>query len=89
MSEGPATDSPTTRRVIAALEPLLGRFTARKAVELSATQCGTTLVDLDSRSIADLCERLRPVLRTLLGAPAAGEVLSKIAQRAKLEEHDG
>lgn len=86
MDESSATDSPMTRVVVSVLEPLLGRFTARKAVELAAEQCETSVEALAPSDAQCLGERLRPVLRTLLGAPTAAEVLQTIAQQALAEE---
>lgn len=86
MSDGSANDSPMSREVIELLEPLLGRFTARKAVEIAAEQCGTTLEDFEAVSTACVCERLRPVLRTLLGAQKASSLLRSIAALAEREE---
>lgn len=86
MADTPTSDSPLTRGVIAVLEPLLGRFTSRKAVQLAVEQCGTSLEALDARSVECVCARLRPVLRTLLGAPTAGRLLEQITRHAGLQE---
>jgi hypothetical protein len=62
-----------------ALDPLLGRFTARQAVMLAASQCGAEIETLGPESLERACEHLRPMLRTLLGAATAREVLDAIA----------
>lgn len=85
MGDG-STDSPMSSEVIELLEPLLGRFTARKAVELAVEQCGTTLATFGPDAVSCVRERLRPVLRTLLGAQTAATILAAITQRAEPEE---
>lgn len=85
MAQEPTSDSPLSREVIALLEPLLGRFTSRKAVQLAVEQCGTSLEALDAPSVECVCARLRPVLRTLLGAPTASRLLEQIARHAGLQ----
>jgi hypothetical protein len=72
-------DDSVSGRVLAVLEPLLGRFTARKALELAAEQCDSTLEALAPADIDCVCARLQPMLRTLVGAATASEVLEAIA----------
>ena len=62
------------------LDPFLGRFTARQAVMLAASQCGASLETLALESLERACEQLRPMLRTLLGAATTREVLEAIAR---------
>lgn len=70
--------SEVARHVLEALEPLVGRFTARKAVELVAQQCGAGLDTLEAPHVPEICEHLRPMLRTLLGATTTDNVLATI-----------
>jgi hypothetical protein len=71
--------SELARHMMSVLDPLLGRFTARQAVMLAASQCGVELETLGPESLERACEQLRPMLRTLLGAATAREVLEAIA----------
>jgi hypothetical protein len=80
------TEGQVSQHVLAVLEPLLGRFTARKALELAAEQCERTLEGLGAGDVACVCERLHPMLRTLLGAATASEVLAAIAAPFTREE---
>jgi hypothetical protein len=73
-------ESAVARHVLEVLDPLVGRFTARKATELVAQQCGATLDSLRPQDVPDLCDRLRPMLRTLLGKATAESVLANIAR---------
>jgi hypothetical protein len=80
------TDDGVSRHVLGVLEPLLGRFTARKALELAADQCGGNVESLEPAAIACICERLHPMLRTLVGAATASEVLDAIASPYATED---
>ena len=71
--------SELARHMMNVLDPFLGRFTARQAVMLAASQCGATLETLGPASLGAACDQLRPMLRTLLGAATAREVLEAIA----------
>jgi hypothetical protein len=72
--------SELARHMMSVLDPFLGRFTARQAVALAASQCGATLETLAPDSLQAACAQLRPMLRTLLGAATAREVLDAIAR---------
>ena len=72
-----ATDSdvqglPVEAAVLEVLEPLLGRFTARRALSLA---CPKTMTD---PNIDAVLARLQPMLRTLLGAAAAEHALKVV-----------
>jgi hypothetical protein len=79
------TDERVSQHVLEVLEPLLGRFTARKAVELATQQCGATVETLVPADVPCVCERLHPMLRTLVGAATATEVLEAIARPFETE----
>ena len=82
-SEDP--ESSVSRHILGVLDPLLGRFTARRALELAAGQCGATLDSLGAATIEGVCDGLRPMLRTLIGAGATAEVLAAIARPYRSE----
>ncbi len=84
--EGVTPGEPTTvrRQVEARLAPLLGTKTAQTAVRLSAKTWLSR--DADAVGIADLprlCEGLRPMLTTFLGAEAAGSVVEAILREVR------
>lgn len=79
-------DEQVSQHVLDVLEPLLGRFTARKAMELAAQQCGATPATLGAADIGCVCERLHPMLRTLVGAATATEVLAAIVRPFAAQE---
>ena len=64
------------------LEPTLGKLTARKALELVATRHGMKPEDLRPADIDKVCDGLRPMLRTLLGAATAQQILTDLRARA-------
>ncbi|MBN2493122.1 MAG: hypothetical protein JXR96_00920 [Deltaproteobacteria bacterium] len=66
------------------LSPLLGKLTGRKAIELACEQCGLLLARLKPGDYEALRERLRPMMRTLIGQGPTERVLDAIA--ARLEE---
>lgn len=78
--------SAVSRHILDVLDPLLGRFTARRALELVTGQCGATPDGLDVEMLERVCEGLRPMLRTLVGAGATTEVLDAIARPYRSDE---
>lgn len=81
----PATDSalqrlPVEAAVLEVLEPLLGRFTARRALALACPP------NMTEPNIDAVLTRLRPMLRTLLGAAAAEHALKVVRLLACGEE---
>jgi hypothetical protein len=74
-----------SRHIVEVLEPLLGPHTARRAAELAAEHCGVTAATLAPEHFDAVCERLRPMLRTLLGATVTDRVLHSIARPFRRE----
>ncbi|HRI07362.1 MAG TPA: hypothetical protein PKW35_06075 [Nannocystaceae bacterium] len=70
-----------SKTVIDFLEPTLGKLTARKAIELVATRNGVKPEDLSARDIDKVCDGLRPMLRTLLGAATTQQILGDLRAR--------
>jgi hypothetical protein len=60
------------------LTPTIGKFTARKAVELVAQKCALDPDQLDASHENTICETLRPMLRTLVGGATAERVLNEV-----------
>jgi hypothetical protein len=60
------------------LKPLLGKLSARKAIELACQKSSKPIDSLVPGDVDDLCDGLRPMLRTLLGNQTASQVLTEI-----------
>ena len=72
------------QQVEARLAPLLGKNTAETAVRLSAKTWLSR--EADAVGLADLpqlCQGLRPMLTTFLGAEAAGHVVEAILREVR------
>jgi hypothetical protein len=74
-----------SRHIVEVLDPLLGPFTARRAAELAAEHCGVTPAALGPDQLDAVCDRLRPMLRTLLGATVTDRVLHSIGRPFRRE----
>ncbi|MBK8264267.1 MAG: hypothetical protein IPK80_23370 [Nannocystis sp.] len=70
-----------SKTVIEFLEPTLGKLTARKALELVATRNGVRPEQLRESDIDKVCDGLRPMLRTLLGAATTQQLLGDLRAR--------
>ncbi|MCB9703400.1 MAG: hypothetical protein H6711_16025 [Myxococcales bacterium] len=70
------------KTVIEFLEPTLGKLTARKAIELVASRQGKKPEQLRPGDIDKVCDGLRPMLRTLLGAATTQQLLGDLRTRA-------
>ena len=69
------------KTVIEFLEPTLGKLTARKAIELVASRQGKKPEELSPRDLDRVCDGLRPMLRTLLGAATAQQILGDLKHK--------
>ncbi|HOX43608.1 MAG TPA: hypothetical protein PK668_08420 [Myxococcota bacterium] len=63
------------------LSPLLGKFTAQKAVEIACQRIKKTPAELTIADLPEVLAGLRPMLRTLLGEHLAARVLEDIERR--------
>jgi hypothetical protein len=71
VAEQPRSPSPPPpEAAVRLLEPLIGKMTARKAVELACRS---------GEDLTSVVEGLRPMLRTLLGSATAEHVLAQLA----------
>lgn len=78
---GPVTVS---EQVEARLAPLLGKKTAQAAVRLSAkTWLSREVEAVGLTDLPRLCEGLRPMLTTFLGAETAGTVVEAILREVR------
>lgn len=88
-SLGPSPDEADTARVadivVGVLAPRIGKFTARKALDLVAARAGTEAEHLGVDHADAIHDALRPMLRTLLGGPTADRVLAEIRYQLDLE----
>ncbi|MEZ4380656.1 MAG: hypothetical protein R3A79_04885 [Nannocystaceae bacterium] len=71
------------KTVIEFLEPTLGKLTARKALELVAKRIKKEPEQLRASDIDKVCDGLRPMLRTLLGAATTQQLLDDLRRRAQ------
>jgi len=83
MAGGRVPPEHLSKTVTTVLEPLLGRFTASKALDLAAKRCGRPANELESTDLPLVIDTLRPMLRTLLGAPTTRRVLEEIERGSK------
>lgn len=66
------------RRLLAALEPAIGKHTARRALELACKQVERTPSSLDPADHPRVAEALGPMLRTLVGRAKAETLLGSL-----------
>jgi len=76
-----AEESQLSRVVHEVLTPLLGRHTARKALELACQKSGTAVARLGDAELPVVIDNLMPMLRTLLGEQVAERVKGDIQHR--------
>ena len=77
----PELSNPLLQTVFEVLSPLLGRFTALKAIEIACQRSNLKPDGVGVKDIAELLIGLRPMLRTLLGEHLAARVLEDIQRR--------
>ncbi len=70
------------RNVIDALEPAIGKHTARRALELACTKIGSQPTSIGPAHHTAAAKVLSPMLRTLLGRAKAEALLSTIEGEA-------
>ncbi len=63
------------------LSPLLGKFTAQKAVEIACQRARKDPAELTPADLPEVIAGLRPMLRTLLGEHLAARILEDIQRR--------
>lgn len=67
-----------SERLLAALEPALGRHTAGRALDLVCKKTGVSAQELGPAEIEGVRDALRPMLRTLLGRAKTDQLLDKL-----------
>jgi hypothetical protein len=77
----PEQANPLLQSVFEVLSPLLGRFTALKAIEIACQRAKLQPEAVGTKDIAELVLGLRPMLRTLLGEHLAARVIEDIQRR--------
>lgn len=82
---GVANPSPMAQTAIELLTPRIGKFTARKAIEIAANASRVSVSELEAQHQEIVVETLRPMLRTLLGGPTTERLLSKLQETLTAE----
>ena len=69
--------------VISVLTPLLGIHTSRRAFALACKQVGIIRARATEDDLEPICQRLSPMLRTLLGVESSVRVLQAIRRHVR------
>lgn len=64
------------QRILAVLEPAVGRHTARRALDIALRRTGREVAGLSADDHEAVCEVLAPMLRTLVGRAVADRLMS-------------
>ena len=72
------TKTSTAQRILDELEPLLGRHTSRKAMDLVLERLGKSDAEVTTDDLASVHDALLPMLRQLVGRHAAERALERI-----------